>query len=1119
MKFEPTENQRKVMEAEGSNQIVSASAGSGKTTVMVELIAQRVVSKKIDLDRILLITFTNSATSDMKLKLSNKLNEIIKENPSSYIKKQFDKVASCRISTIDKLCQNIVKQYFYAIDISPSFNILSKEDMNLIRDKAFDRVLSKHIEAGNTEIIDLSMMLLKKRSQETLKQLVYDCYNFLQVQASVDDYINNVKNLYTLPIQQNPVVLYYNDLLKNINDKCVNELIRLKDWGDLSVNEYIDQLVSKISTFQVCFDLTSFNSFASMKKEKRDKELISLLNSTIKQYNSEIESILEVFGTFDMLDLEKMVLSTGGMLETLLNFTLEFQQEYRKLKRDSNSFEFNDIEHFALEILNRDELRESIIEDIDFIFVDEYQDVNELQDAIISRLSKGDNLFMVGDMKQSIYGFRLCAPYIFIDKYYNYLNGDGGQAHKLNENFRSSPKILKFVNDVFNKSMTKSFGGIDYANDGAFKIKESDVEEELKPINIHLINKTTDAKYSPDTIYSVMSSAQETTLDAYELEGNEILNIILDLLQKKIYDKSINDMRQITYSDIAILFRKRSKLYGYLTKKLSSLDIPISIDMKVEMFESFIAKFLNSVLRLLLAFNDDISLATVMKFDGFDFTDDELFEIRSASDKESFYEAVLDYSGYLKPRIDKMLSFFDNLADKVTYMTVTDIIYEIDKQIGLKNTLLAKEMGSSYVVTLNRFIEYVASLQYNSNIVEYLLYVQKLDGSKEAEITIGGGDAITFTTIHSSKGLEYPIVILADAGDVLKDKTTENPIIFHKEGIGPYYFDLENNYKVKSFMYNYLAKRKFDDELYEQIRLLYVALTRPKNILFITGCVSMNTFEKEGYIKSRCYLKYIMDGLDSLVVQSFLTAGEYTDEDIHICISGEKAPFVPINDSKEVNEELKELLIERFKFNYAHHSASAISYKTSATALSTNESPHSYTTNFDKLLVTDDEMDLNELGTLYHKVFELIDFMNATSEDNIKEQISDLGLLPSEVDAIDVSLIYHLKQQLSVFGEDLTLEKEKRFLYKTQYNNLVQSSDIKDEVLLQGVIDLIITTKEGHKYIVDYKLTTVSDETTVINRYRKQLEIYAKSLESALRHNINGAYLYLIRQGKLLKVF
>ena len=1120
MAFEPTENQRKVMEAEGNNQIVSASAGSGKTTVMVELIADRVVSKKLDLDKILLITFTNSATNDMKLKLSNKLSDIIKNNPSSYLKKQYDKVSFCKISTIDKLCQDIVKQYFYAVDVSPNFNVLSKEDMKLIRDKAFDKTLKRHLDAGDDKVMDLSLMLLKKRSQETLQKLVYACYDFLSVQSNVDAFRRKAEDLLRLPIEHNPVVLSLNEMLNKANNKLINDLMKIEPFAfNEQLNAFMTKTFETIKTLENVFCLKDFVGFPKCPKlDKQYKELENEINISLKEYNQSIEELKSDLVVFDVKELTKIISSTSDMIYTLLDFTSEFEQEYIVLKRENNSYEFNDIEHFALQILNIDKLRDDIIENIEQIFVDEYQDVNELQDCIIGKLSKGDNLFMVGDMKQSIYGFRLCAPYIFIDKYYRYLNGGGGEAHKLNDNFRSNPKILKFVNDIFNIAMTKENGGIDYLNDGAFTIKDSEMNEILKPVNIHLINNKREKLSPPSDIYSVANQKDNLVVKSHEEEGNEILSIVLELLNSKIYDKSLNSLRKVTYSDIAILFRYRSNLYDYVGQKLAYLGVPTTMDFKIDIFDSFIAKFINSALRLVLAFNDDISLATVMRFDGFDFTDDELSQIRLSTQKEFFYESVLAYQGELKSRIDAMIDFFEDLRKKSTYLKVSELINEIDGFIGLQNILLSKSMGANLLITYRRFVDYVSSLQYNSNLVEYLLYVQKLNESKEAVVAVGGGDAITISTIHSSKGLEYPIVILGDAGTSFKDKSRAEPIIFHREGVGTYYFDLENNFKMPSLTYNYLAKCKRKDELNEELRLLYVALTRPKNILYITASVNLDNLQKEGALKTQSYIRYILDGVDKNKINSFITSGEYEDEDMCIRISSEK-PLAKLKKKAEnINEELKDLMIERINFKYEHMSSN-ISYKTSVTELSSIDSPHTYSTKMDRLLISDDEIEVNELGTLYHKVFELVDYLKADSSEDITAQMKQLGFSEEEIELIDVNLILNIKKQLGIFGDNLTLDKEKRFLYKAPYNTLVEGADIEDEVLLQGVIDLIITDKNGYKYIVDYKLTSVNDENIVVDRYKKQLQIYSKSLQSALDMPVKGAYLYLIRQGRLVKVF
>ena len=1120
MSFNPTENQEKVLNTEGVNQIVSASAGSGKTTVMVELIIKRIMQKKLDLDKVLLITFTNSATNDMKLKLASKLQDAIKQNPSTYLKKQFDKISTCKISTIDKFCQDIVKQYFYVVDISPNFNVLTKEDMKLIRDKAFDKVMKKHIEDNNTDVLNLALMLLQRRSQDALKELVYNAYDFMRVQGDEKEFAKNAMGLFTLPIEDNKVFKYYECEFEKTTKSLCDRLTKIKDslfGANRDIDAFIDEVVTKAGSYRSVLEIDSVCLGFSVPNFKDFKEEKAKIKSAVDDYKEDVKSYAEDLGIlgYNNYNMEDVIKSVGGMVETLISFTFEFEKEYINLKRENNSYEFNDIEHFAMQILENEDIVDAVSQGIDQIFVDEYQDVNELQDAIVSKVARKDNLFMVGDMKQSIYGFRLCAPYIFINKFYLYLNGGGGQAHILNENFRSNPKILGFVNDIFNIAMTRDNGGIDYVNDGAFNITSSESNEVLCPINIHLIDKNKEENVSLASVYSVRDAHRDKSKQAFEQEGDEILSIIYNLLGSEIYDKETKSLRKTRYKDIAILFRNRGKLYNYLLTKLSRLGVPTSIDFKVNIFDSFIARFLNSVLKLVLCVNDDISLATVMKFDGFGFNEEELLEIRKASNSEFFYEAVLNYNGDLRPRINAMLAFISELKNKSIYSKVTDLLEEISKKVDIKKVLLSKPFGMNLLASYERFMSYVGGLKYNDNLVDYLLYVQKLNEDKSADVTLGGGDAVTMMTIHSSKGLEFPIVILADAGEQFRNTIKRSPIVYHREGVGTYFYDLGNNFKMPTPMYNYLARLKRIDEVNEELRLLYVALTRPKNILYITACVNMETIGEKR--SKNNYIGYILNGVDDLKFNTFMTQGLYQDKDMRIVMGVGKEVAEVEKTTQKVNFAVLKALDERIAFKYTH--PSNISYKLSVTELSSQESPHTYTSQVNKLVVSEDEMELSGLGTLYHKVLELVDYMNVKSVDDLADKIKSLPLDKNQIDMIDVNSVYSIKKCLSVFGDGLSLEKEKRFLFKAPYSEFVGSSNVSDEVLVQGVVDLIVTDKNGDKYIVDYKLTYIDDETTLKNRYYKQLEIYSKSLMTATGEVVKGAYLYLIRQCKLVKLF
>ena len=475
-----TDAQEQVILADGQNLLVSASAGSGKTATIIEKIAREIKDEKVKVDELLVVTFTEAASLEMKTRLYNKLVEYAED--SAVVREALQKISTADISTLHSFCAKVIRQNFYAVNLNPSFSVLPETDSKLLKAQALDRVINNYVKKDDKEFVLMCEMFDRDRTNSNLKNNVLSLYNFLCAQEDKEKFIQEVAlSCYESDLNKNPAVIELNKkivfkftYIKKLIEKALVEAEQISCLVFVPLLENVlGQLVlfNHKNTFEE--NLYHLGNFTLPRMVgKVDDEFVDFKESKVSLWayiKATVEKLKNLCGSLNIDEIKKRLVISGESLRKLLEVTENFNKEYSKLKKQKNTLDFNDLEYYCIEILKDATLRENISKNFNKIFVDEYQDINPIQEKILQMLSLGNNMVMVGDIKQSIYGFRNSTPQIFMGKKEIYEKVGGGKVVKLNENFRSDPIILNFVNDIFKTCMTETSGGVNYLKDGMLK--------------------------------------------------------------------------------------------------------------------------------------------------------------------------------------------------------------------------------------------------------------------------------------------------------------------------------------------------------------------------------------------------------------------------------------------------------------------------------------------------------------------------------------------------------------------------------------------------------------------------------------------------------------------------
>ena len=1132
------QEQKDIIDEKKVNMIVSASAGSGKTFVMIERILKILLSKDkevhANLDEMLILTFTNQAANEMSQRLETKLMEKLDENPE--LVEQLDLIRVCDISTIHAFCQKMLKKYFYDAKISADFELVSEEKQKMMTNKSITRAVLQFKNQSPQDYEELLQYFSTTRNDNDIILAAMQITSLLENQIDADLWINKISTFLYSEEGRKTYEEYFNhnilsfakfhkgifaDYINKANDEKLKTNLR-------KIYDMLDE-VRDSQNFEQNRQVLLAMRMPALSCKNQDEFSLAVLSfrEKFKDKLNKLKARMKFFG-FD--NEEELKSRAKNIIDSLLWICEQGKKLYDNQKQKKNVLDFSDLEHKFLKLLDNAKICQNISNSYKYVFVDEFQDTNPVQMQILDKL--GSTVMTVGDIKQSIYGFRGSTPKIFQDMMERFLSGDGGVAKKLNCNFRSNKDILNFTNMVFSKIMTAETGGVDYAVDSKFEPRAEYLRANSPSVQICLTQKTkTKNELVLDDVYDLTKDDSEfSTNQNLRNQARVVAQKILELKSQQIYDEKLEMFRDTNFSDITILVRSRSGV-DTLCEELIACGVPIVASSKQMLCSFAEVLVLVNITKLLLNRKDDVALTSALSsyFGGLSF--EELSQIRiSFRDCKKFCECVENYQSKNDEIASKLKSFFE-LLDKVE---------KINQYEGLAAAMKFLVFESGYydycgvqangLAKCERIKAFFSLIEANADAkIGWLLeYFESSEGPQAPNFSTGERDFVGIDTIHSSKGLEYPIVILFGCEHELFSSRPQKFGYSPNFGFATKYVD-DEGVEYNSPQYEYIKNKTRQQEIAEELRLLYVGMTRAKNTLILSGNCDFekveNIVDNEDVRAKTNYLDWVLGSLDeksiscirlstnSLVEDddNFYSVELYSDDGKKQTAHEKQTPIL----SKGMTE-IEKQLNQYINFDYSHKNSINLCQKNSVSSLafdddfyaSKNLSPK----RFEKTEHEESGVAANDVGTLYHLIFEKIDFSKHYSLSELNQEISSIlnGENVSLIDAEKVQKIMELLRPY-ILGK---VFREKEFIAKICQSELVDGGE-EDSLIVQGKIDLLVLGEKN--YIFDYKVTKINDENMLIKKYQKQLLLYKLAVQKAINQTIDEVFVVDVNHNRLIK--
>lgn len=967
-----TTEQQQVIDLRNRNILVSAAAGSGKTAVLVERIVKIITDKNhpVDIDHLLIVTFTNAAAAEMRERIGNAIEKALDEQPGNeHLLRQLTLIHNAQITTIDSFCLYVVRNHFHEIDLEPNFRIGDEGELKLLREDVLGRVLEQNYEEPSEAFSDFVEGYASGRTDAALNEMILQLYEFSRSYPWPEKWLDSFVGAYRIETREEldraewlaPLTENICFVLKDCEQLLKQALaITQQDDGpdmyekavqsDLEKYEGLSRLTSFCELSGALSDI-KYDRLASSRGFEGDPDKLELVKSLREQAKDVVKKLCKQYFFCSPEMMIEQLERTEPMLEEVVRLTKQFADEFAAAKRRKNLVDFHDVEHFALQILVDEETEkakktaEEFRDTFEEIMIDEYQDSNEVQETLlrsISREERGENnIFMVGDVKQSIYRFRLARPELFMKKYDSYsLEESTTQRIDLHKNFRSREEVLTCTNDIFYKIMARSLGNVEY-----------DAEAALYPGASYPVS----ADFTPEILLAGSNDEllEDTELsDKKTLEAKIVAEEIRHLMKTQpVTDKATGELRAARYSDIVILLRSLSGWADSLVEVLNGNGIPAHTVSSTGYFSTVEVQTVLSMLRLLDNPRQDIPMAAVLRSPMAGLTDEELAVLRLEDGSVPFHEAVLELAeglyeedgqkeisdseadseadqkqgrnadGKKEDDIEttahrKLLKFYKKyrqLRQLVPDTPIHELIEIILRETGYGHYVAAMPAGSRRTANLNMLLEKAAAYEKTSykglfHFVRYIDELQKYDVDfGEADMVGENEDVVRIMSIHKSKGLEFPIVIVSGMGKNFNKQDTRSKMVLHPElGIGLDYMDGKKRIKSPTIAKKAIAKQIELENLGEELRVLYVALTRAKEKLILTGTLK-DAAEKLEFYRQQANLSKAADRPLSYLTRE--GASGYLDWILPAVLSyGDKYPVRIVEAAELVLDEVENQL-------------------------------------------------------------------------------------------------------------------------------------------------------------------------------------------------------------------
>ena len=1203
MALEFTKEQMEVITTRNKNMLVSAAAGSGKTAVLVERIISRICDKEspIDIDRMLIVTFTNAAAAEMRERILNGISERLSQNPEDiHLQKQATLVHSALITTIDSFCLYLLRNNFNDIGIDPSFRVADEGELKLIRKEAMDEMLEERFATKEESFYRCLEWFCVNGRESVLEELLFDLYDYAMsnpwplkwLEERKEDYHFDTKEELCEKDWMKYLFTYAGMILYNCAKKMEQAIMisQLPDgpymYGELleqerEMLEALARLEKKEELFykidSVKFAVLPRKSDDSVSPEKRKQ--VQALRNDVK---GEISKLKEAYFSIPMEQTLRKAKECEEALTVLVDMAIEFDNRYSAKKRDKNIVDFQDMEHFALEILwdregdcltpskSAKEYREYFEE----LMIDEYQDSNLVQEYIIKAISKDidgkHNRFMVGDVKQSIYKFRLARPELFLEKYQLYQEeAENNCLIDLHKNFRSRRQVIDSVNYIFAQIMDKSLGGIAYDEKASLYPGAQYPKEESSLFSTELMLMA-----KPD---------KEEKIEGKELEAYGIAEKIKALLKNgSVTDKATGQLRKVEYKDIVILLRTNAGWDQTFKEILQKQGIPAFVTTKTGYFSAKEVQTLMQLMRVLDNPLQDIPFYGTLKSVFGGFSEEEIVKIKLAGGN-SLYEQMCRFaeeSGEeeLRQRAKDFLDKLKAYRDMSCYMTVQELLLEVMEDSDYLYYMEALPAGEQRRANIEMLLKKAQDYEQGSfyGLFHFIKYMEQLEKFQmdygEANILDENSNVVRIMTIHKSKGLEFPIVFVAGMNKLFNFSDSRSAVVMDIDyGVGMDYVDAVRRTKSKTLRKSVIAKKIHLDNLGEELRVLYVAMTRAKEKLYLCGTLD-NPEEKLMSLSS-----YLWQKEARLAYMDLVHARSYFDWILPACIRhpmfeplwetyGVQAPksqllnradmsYEIISTKDVISEDVKEMvdegilkkkleeyrpdeqltkaIVEKLSYRYEHQNLEKLYTKTTVSelkiaAMEEKELPsvHLFETHEPKLYVPnfvkeEEGVSGTMRGSAYHRVLELADFTKPL--EGQMESLCEAGVLTEEYkaavsyDKLKTFWDSPLAARMKKAQEENRLFREQPFVYGVSAARLGKNFPEEETVLIQGIIDVFFV--EGEEIVLlDYKTDRIRRAEELIERYETQLTYYTEAIEKLTGKKVKEKLLYSFALGRAIKV-
>lgn len=1219
-----TKDQQSAINERGTNLLVSAGAGAGKTAVLVERIIARLLdpADPIDLDEFLVVTFTNAAASEMRARLGEALAKLAAKDPTQVdLRRQQLLLNKSSISTLHSFCLEILRQHYYRLDLDPAFKVADDIEAEIIKADAVDKVLEGCYEQLSPSFVLLAEGFGGKHDDVELSRLILRLAEYSRSQPDPQSWLQGLAGHYA-PCPSTGWFAHHKwyqefsstiaESLNEARDKLVEacelagrqkgpasylpllevECRQLKDLVDAAPLLEWDELRGRLAAVK-------FDRLPTIKKDV-DEALRSMAKVARDNCKKILrEELLESSLAQTAAEVRHGLLVAQGMVETLAQLVITVQEEFQRAKRARNLVDFNDLEHLVLSLLTPEDspVASELKQQFKEILVDEYQDINAVQEKILSLISRGTNLVTVGDVKQSIYRFRLADPSLFMAKYHSYrAKSSPGTVVHLAHNFRSRPHVIAGVNHIFRQLMSQRVGEVDYDAEAALvSAAEYPATEDEPTIELLFLDSNAlpgdkdsgsdgagagagveheaDAAEGGDAVLNSI----DLDLDTPTKEARAIAERIAELVhsgKNLVWDREQGASRPLCYRDIVILLRAAKSWGGVFSEVFSQMSIPSHVDVGTGYFAATEVSVMLSLLKVVDNPEQDIALAAVLRAPWVGLTGAELETVRSSQREGSFLAAVRAAAETpdLVPRalfetLENFLAVLHTWREVAVREPLPDLIWRLYRDTGYYNYVGALPNGVQRQANLRALYDRACQFEGTSfkGLFKFLRFINRLQEDEQdlgqAPALAENEDVVRVMSIHKSKGLEFPVVVVAGLGREFNRQDFNSPLLIHREmGVGLSTVDLEWRCKYPTLAFYGLKHRLMQELLSEEMRILYVALTRAKERLILAGSrknleTKVQRWQALGssnratpqltIVKGRCPLDWLgpavyqhsslqsedgraEDGLRFRRIFPHITGAEVAAQPDHADELQNIRAGLPLADHG-FGAAVKHL----FEWRYPHLPATTARIKSSVSELKARvsreemEEPEEPVINRPRPSVPKTKKSAltgAELGTALHMVMLHIDLSKDVTGESVALLLENLLerqlLTKAETHSVDIALI--LGFFASPLGRRLLAADEvwRELPFALAVDAKAIHPDVEGEQsYIQGVIDCLF--REGERLIiVDFKSDQVTRETrdNLVKKYEVQLSYYAQAVSTIARQAVAEKYLYLFRLGEAVSL-